>query len=72
MTKKIVVTVSADGTISAESTGNAGPACLRDMETITELVDQAVVVGSSLTPEYYAQSTTTATVNQHTSEESQR
>ena len=74
MSKRIIVNVSANGTISAESTGVPGPACLDDMQAIMELIDHARVVGSSLTPEYYTQATTSATavVTQHNSEESGR
>lgn len=54
MTKRITVTIAADGSIVAAASGEAGPACLDELAVITELCDSAVVVESKLTPEYYA------------------
>lgn len=55
MTKRITVTIQPDGSISAESSGQAGAACLADMAMIEALCDSGIVVGSNLTPEYFAQ-----------------
>ncbi|MFR9751467.1 DUF2997 domain-containing protein [Nocardia sp. 004] len=61
MNRRIVVTVSADGTISAESTGRPGPSCLDDVTLMQQLCRQAEVVDSRLTREYYASRTVTDT-----------
>jgi len=55
MTKRITVTIHADGTFSAESSGQAGTACLDDMTVIEALCDSGIVVGSNLTPEYFTE-----------------
>jgi hypothetical protein len=56
VTKRITVTIQRDGSISAESSGRAGAACLDDMAMIEALCDSAFVVGSNLTPEYFSTS----------------
>jgi hypothetical protein len=53
MPKRFIVTINSDGSISAESTGQQGLACLDDVSTIQAMCDFAVVVDSKLTPEYY-------------------
>ena len=55
MTKRITVTIQSDGSISAESSGQAGAACLDDLAVIEALCDSGIVVGSNLTPEYFAE-----------------
>jgi hypothetical protein len=53
MTKRIIVTLAMDGTISAESAGVPGPACMDDVTLIQALVPHASIVGSNLTSGYY-------------------
>lgn len=52
MTRRIVVEIAADGSISATSTGEVGPACLDDIALIEELCQGSIIVDSRLTPEY--------------------
>jgi hypothetical protein len=51
--KQIVVTLSLDGSITAESAGVRGPQCLDDLVLIEGLVQNATVVDSKLTPNYF-------------------
>lgn len=51
--KRIIVTLAADGSISAESTGVPGPACIDDVSLIESLVPHSTIVDSRLTPEYF-------------------
>ena len=64
MTRRITVTVTGDGTIRAESSGQPGPKCLDDIAFMEELCRDAQLVASRLTSEYYATQTDTST--QHT------
>jgi hypothetical protein len=52
MAKKIIVSVSPDGTITAESAGQQGPSCLDDLALLTSLSPGSTVESSRLTPEY--------------------
>lgn len=61
MTRRIVVTVASDGTITAQSTGQPGPACLDDVGLIEQLCPHARTVDSRLTDEYYTTATTDVT-----------
>ncbi|PPF53360.1 hypothetical protein C5B94_09930 [Clavibacter michiganensis] len=53
MAKRIIVTLALDGTITAESTGVPGPACMDDATLIQDLLPHATIVESNLTPGYY-------------------
>lgn len=48
---RIVVTVAGDGTVSAETVGVTGPACLDYIEVLEDLLD-ARTVHSAYTAEY--------------------
>lgn len=50
--KTITITVSAAGSITAESSG-PGPSCLEELEAIQRLLPDAVITDSRLTPAYY-------------------
>ncbi|MBO9057827.1 DUF2997 domain-containing protein [Curtobacterium flaccumfaciens pv. flaccumfaciens] len=52
MTKLIVVTLDADGSIVSRAAGVSGPACLDEMSTLTSLTPHAVLQESRLTAEY--------------------
>lgn len=54
MRRLITVTVGVDGSITAESSGEPGPDCLDDYDTILRLLDGATVIDSRLTPAYFA------------------
>ncbi|GAA2602855.1 hypothetical protein GCM10010399_37000 [Dactylosporangium fulvum] len=58
--KRIVVTVAADGTVTAETLGILGPACL-DYVTVLEDLLEARAVQSAFTADHTASGTTTAT-----------
>ncbi|MEC5180528.1 DUF2997 domain-containing protein [Arthrobacter sp. CG_A4] len=51
--KKITITVSASGSITAESGGQPGPSCMDELATIQALLPQTEIVDSKLTPEYF-------------------
>lgn len=53
MPKRIVVTLHADGTVRAESTGRQGPACIDDVALIGALLPSARVEASKLTDEFH-------------------
>ena len=53
MTRRVVVTLSPDGSITAETMGVKGPACLEDVPVIQALARHALIVSSNLTPSYY-------------------
>lgn len=53
MPKRFIVTINSDGSISAESAGEQGLACIDDVATIQSMCDFAVIVDSKLTPDYY-------------------
>jgi Protein of unknown function (DUF2997) len=53
MTRRLMVSILPDGTISAEASGTPGPSCL-DGITEIEQICAAVAVDSTLTPEYHA------------------
>ncbi|MBV7704010.1 DUF2997 domain-containing protein [Nocardia nova] len=59
MTRRITVTVTGDGTIRAESSGQPGPKCLDDVALIENLCRDAQLVASRLSSEYYATHTDT-------------
>lgn len=53
MSKKFIVTIGADGLISAETSDITGAACLDELATIEALVPDARVLDSRLTGDYY-------------------
>ena len=53
--KRIIITLAADGSMSAESAGVTGPACLDDVALIQALVPHGTILDSKLTSDYYAQ-----------------
>lgn len=53
--KRIVITLAADGSMSAESAGVTGPACLDDVALIQALVPHGTILDSKLTSAYFAQ-----------------
>ena len=57
MTKRISVTINADGSIVAKSAGHEGPTCMGDLAVIMALCDTAVIIDSKLTAEYYESTT---------------
>ena len=64
MTTRIVVTVAADGTISAATKDVTGPRCMDQMDVITTLCAPAAVVDSRLTEDYQASTTSVTTAEQ--------
>ncbi|QXC59908.1 DUF2997 domain-containing protein [Aquihabitans sp. G128] len=58
--KRITVQVLADGTLRAETSGVTGPGCLDEVARIEALCGETVT-DSSLTPDYHASATATAT-----------
>ena len=50
--KKITITVSASGSITAEASG-PGPECVDDLAAIEALLPNAVIADSKLTPAYF-------------------
>ncbi|MCS5493398.1 hypothetical protein [Curtobacterium flaccumfaciens] len=52
MTKRIIVTLDADGSIMSRTAGTPGPACLDEMGTLMSLTPHAVLQASRLTAEY--------------------
>ncbi|GAB3547435.1 hypothetical protein GCM10027404_09520 [Arthrobacter tumbae] len=61
MSKRIRVTVSPDGQISATIEGHEGPSCMDELGTVSALFPGATIVDSRLTPEYYHRSASTTT-----------
>lgn len=51
--KKITITVSSSGAITAESSGQPGPSCVDELTTIQALLPGAEIADSRLTPEYF-------------------
>jgi hypothetical protein len=64
--KKITITVSASGSITAESSGQAGPSCMDELATIQALLPQSEILDSRLTPEYFQLARTQQTGFQQT------
>lgn len=58
--KKITLTVSATGAITAEAHG-PGTSCTDDLKAIQALLPDAVITDSRLTPAYFQQSVTDQT-----------
>lgn len=51
--KKITITISSSGAITAESSGQPGPSCMDELATIQALLPGAEIADSRLTPEYF-------------------
>lgn len=62
MNKRIRVTVSPDGQISATIEGHEGPSCMDELSTVAALFPGASIVDSRLTPEYFHQNINTTQV----------
>jgi hypothetical protein len=58
--KQIIITLAPDGSMSAESAGVTGPACLEDVALIQALVPQVTIIDSKLTSAYFIQETAAA------------
>jgi hypothetical protein len=52
MPKQITLIISSDGNVTAVSHGRQGKKCLEDLDLISDLVGESVVVDSSLTDEF--------------------
>ena len=61
--KKITVTVSASGSITAEASG-PGPSCLDELAAIQALLPGAVIADSKMTPAYFQLTNQTAVSQQ--------
>lgn len=53
MTRRVMIQIAADGTITAESAGVPGPKCVDDVALLQNLCGGAIVVDSRLTASYY-------------------
>ena len=53
MSKRFVVTLAPDGSISVETNNVTGAACLEDLATIEQLVPNSQIIDSRLTEDYY-------------------
>lgn len=58
--KQIIITLAADGSMSAESAGVTGPACLDDVALIQALVPHGTIIDSKLTSAYFTQQAATS------------
>ena len=58
--EQIIVRVTADGSVHAETKGITGPKCLDSIELLEDLLD-AATRASTFTPEYNETNTTTTT-----------
>lgn len=65
MPKRVVVTLHADGTIRAESTGRQGPACIDDIALIASMLPGARIAESLLTDEYHQPAQVHAEANEY-------
>jgi hypothetical protein len=66
--KTITITVSASGSITAESSGQPGPSCMDELATIRALLPGAEIADSRLTPEYFQTNGTQQMFDQQTVE----
>ncbi|WP_081627282.1 DUF2997 domain-containing protein [Arthrobacter sp. 131MFCol6.1] len=64
--KKITITVSYSGAITAESSGQPGPSCMDELAMIQALLPGAEIADSRLTPEYFQVAHTPQAVFQQT------
>lgn len=53
MTKRITISISPGGTISASVEGHEGPGCVDELATVQALLPGATIADSRLTPEYF-------------------
>lgn len=64
--KKITITVSSSGAITAEASGEPGPSCMDQLDLIQALLPGAEMSDSKLTPEYFETMNTPVIVAQQT------